>query len=42
MLVDPEILRAFAGQVDSASGVIHNINVGHQVATAASSFVRIF
>ncbi|NVN50300.1 type VII secretion target [Mycolicibacterium hippocampi] len=35
MLVDPEILRAFAGQVDVASGVIRSTNVGHRVGTAA-------
>lgn len=35
MLVDPEILRAFAGQVDIASGLIREADVGTKVATAA-------
>jgi hypothetical protein len=33
--VDPEILRAFAGQVDTASGLIREADAGHKVATAA-------
>jgi hypothetical protein len=33
--VDPEILRAFAGQVDIASGLIREADVGTKVATAA-------
>ncbi|SEH60224.1 Excreted virulence factor EspC, type VII ESX diderm [Mycolicibacterium rutilum] len=35
MEVDPEILRAFAGQVDIAAGVIREADVGTKVATAA-------
>lgn len=35
MEVDPEILRAFAGQVDIASGLIREADVGTKVATAA-------
>jgi hypothetical protein len=35
MLVDPEILRAFAGQVNSASGLIKSADVGHKMSTAA-------
>ena len=35
MEVDPEILRAFAGQVDIASGVIREADVGTKVTTAA-------
>lgn len=35
MDVDPEILRAFAGQVDIASGLIREADVGTKVATAA-------
>lgn len=35
MRVDPEILRAFAGQVDIASGLIREADVGTTVATAA-------
>lgn len=35
MLVDPEVLRAFAGQVDAASGLIKSADVGHKVSTAA-------
>jgi Excreted virulence factor EspC, type VII ESX diderm len=35
MLVDPEILRAFAGQIVTASGLIKSADVGHKVATAA-------
>jgi Excreted virulence factor EspC, type VII ESX diderm len=35
MLVDPEVLRAFAGQVDTASGLIKSCDVGHKVSTAA-------
>jgi Excreted virulence factor EspC, type VII ESX diderm len=33
--VDPEILRAFAGQVDNASGLIREADVGTRAATAA-------
>ncbi|MCP2621689.1 type VII secretion target [Mycolicibacterium smegmatis] len=35
MEVDPEILRAFAGQVDIASGLIREADAGDKVATAA-------
>lgn len=33
--VDPEVLRAFAGQVDHTSGLIREADVGTKVATAA-------
>ncbi|MCV7204730.1 hypothetical protein B7435_09790 [Mycolicibacterium peregrinum] len=35
MEVDPEVLRAFAGQVEIASGLIREADVGNKVATAA-------
>jgi hypothetical protein len=35
MEVDPEILRAFAGQVDTASSTIREADVGNKVSTAA-------
>ena len=35
MQVDPEVLRAFAGQVDTASALIKSADVGHKVSTAA-------
>ncbi|BBX68274.1 type VII secretion target [Mycolicibacterium psychrotolerans] len=35
MLVDPDVLRAFAGQVDEASGAIHAVNVGLEASAAA-------
>lgn len=35
MLVDSEILRAFAGQADTASGTIRSAEVGHEASTAA-------
>jgi uncharacterized protein YukE len=35
MLVDPDILRAFAGQVDVASSTIREADVGKKVSTAA-------
>jgi uncharacterized protein YukE len=35
MLVDPDILRAFAGQVDAASSTIREADVGKKVSTAA-------
>lgn len=35
MEVDPEILRAFAGQVDAASCAVREADVGHRVNTAA-------
>ncbi|MGU3654553.1 type VII secretion target [Mycolicibacterium neoaurum] len=37
MDVDPEILRAFAGQVDTASGLIREADVGSKVSSAADS-----
>jgi hypothetical protein len=33
--VDPEVLRAFAGQVDITSSVIREADIGAKVATAA-------
>ncbi len=35
MLVDPEILKVFAGQVETASSTILEADVGNKVATAA-------
>ncbi|MBA0048861.1 hypothetical protein MLB1_21395 [Mycobacteroides sp. LB1] len=35
MLVDPKILRAFAGSVDHASSLVHDADVGKKVTTAA-------
>lgn len=35
MLVNPELLRGFARQVDAASGEIRSADVGHTVSTAA-------
>jgi hypothetical protein len=35
MLVDPEILRAFAGLVATASSAIRDADVGNKVSTAA-------
>lgn len=35
MLVDPELLRAFAAQVDTASATIRSADVGHKATTAA-------
>ena len=35
MLVDPDVLRAFAGQVDEASGAIRAVDVGHTASMAA-------
>ena len=35
MEVDPEILRAFAGQVDNAAALIREADVGTKVTTAA-------
>ena len=35
MLVDPEVLRAFAAQVDAASAAIHDADVGQMATTAA-------
>lgn len=35
MEVDPEVLRAFGGQVEIASGLIREADVGNKVATAA-------
>ena len=35
MLVDPEVLRAFAAQVDTASAAIAGLDVGNKATTAA-------
>jgi Excreted virulence factor EspC, type VII ESX diderm len=35
VLVNPELLRAFAAQVDTVSAAIHNADVGHKATTAA-------
>ena len=35
MLVDPELLRGFARQVDTASATISSSDVGHEASTAA-------
>ena len=35
MFVDPEILRAFAGQVDTASSIIRESDIGNKVTSAA-------
>ena len=35
MLVNPELLRAFAAQVDTASTSIRSADVGHKATTAA-------
>lgn len=35
MLVNPELLRAFASQAGSASAVIRGTDVGHKASTAA-------
>ncbi|ORV97514.1 type VII secretion target [Mycobacterium kyorinense] len=35
MRVKPELLRGFAGQVDTASATIHSADVGREVSTAA-------
>ena len=35
MLVDPEVLRAFAGQVDIAAATITAADVGHKTSSAA-------
>jgi hypothetical protein len=35
LLVNPELLRAFAAQVDIASGAIRSADVGHKAAMAA-------
>ncbi|AEV73097.1 Protein of unknown function (DUF2580) [Mycolicibacterium rhodesiae NBB3] len=35
MLVDPGLLRAFAAQVDTASGGIRSADTGHRATTAA-------
>ena len=37
MLVDPEILRAFAGQVDIAAGEISAVGVGEKVSSAGDA-----
>lgn len=36
LMVDPEILRAFAGQVDAASASIRGADAGARVSTAAA------
>lgn len=35
MLVNPELLRGFARQVDTASAAIHSADVGHMASRAA-------
>jgi hypothetical protein len=35
LLVNPELLRAFAAQVDTASATISSADVGHKATTAA-------
>jgi hypothetical protein len=35
VLVDPDVLRAFAGQVEEASGAIRAVDVGRTASTAA-------
>jgi hypothetical protein len=35
MLVNPELLRGFAGQIQTASAAIRGVDVGHLVSTAA-------
>ncbi|MDT5279733.1 MAG: hypothetical protein QOJ20_928 [Mycobacterium sp.] len=35
MLVDPQILRSFAAQVDAASASIRTADIGHKTETAA-------
>ena len=35
MLVNPDLLRAFAAQVDTASAAIHSADVGHKATTSA-------
>lgn len=37
MLVDPDVLRAFAAQVDAAAAVIAGLDVGAAVSTAADA-----
>lgn len=39
MLVDPDLLRAFAGQVDTASASIRGADVGRAAATAADGIL---
>jgi hypothetical protein len=38
VLVDPEILRAFAGQVDTASSTITAADIGAKVSSAGDGF----
>ncbi|UXA13162.1 hypothetical protein KXD97_04795 [Mycobacterium sp. SMC-8] len=40
MEVDPDVLRAFAGQADIASGRIHEADVGGKVSSAADGLDR--
>jgi hypothetical protein len=35
LLVDPELLRAFAAEVNTASAAIRSADVGHKATTAA-------
>jgi hypothetical protein len=42
MDVDPEILRAFAGQVDNGAALIRDADIGTKVATAADGYEGIF
>lgn len=35
MLVNPDLLRAFAGQVDTASTAVRRADAGHKASTAA-------
>lgn len=35
MLVDPDVLRAFAAQVEAAAGALNGLDVGHTATTAA-------
>jgi len=37
MLVDPEVLRVFAGQVNAAAGVITSADIGTKVSTSADA-----
>ncbi len=37
MQVDPEVLRAFAGQVDTVAGVITSADIGDKVSTSADA-----
>lgn len=37
MLVDPAVLRAFAGQVNTVAGVISRADIGNEVSTSAAA-----